>query len=308
LSDLFAATTVGFGAMFLVGRAGEVVRPVVLPMRDPGVRPNASFVTIMVERIYDTMAVVLLFAINLIWFKPPPPLMTEFARVRIVGVVLLLGAILGVAGLTWFRKRSKATVDAVSRVFMRWHFIPARLAKLILSTLEQLARVLRVLVDARELAETIGWTVMIWTVITIANLLVIRAFGLPFGISATIFVLGWSLVGSLVPTPGGAAGAFHAATAAGLMFLGVARETAAAIAIVMHFVDFGPSLLFGLFYFIRGDLNLERLKSLASPEAVEHAVEDEALEPDDIPNKPARIGDATAVDANSDKPLGVQFK
>jgi len=247
LSDLFAATTVGFGAMFLVGRAGEVVRPVVLPMRDPGVRPNASFVTIMVERIYDTMAVVLLFAINLIWFKPPPSLATEFARVRIVGVVLLLGAILGVAGLTWFRKRSKATVDAVSRVFMRWHFIPARLAKLILSTLEQLARVLRVLVDARELAETIGWTVMIWTVITIANLLVIRAFGLPFGISATIFVLGWSLVGSLVPTPGGAAGAFHAATAAGLMFLGVARETAAAIAIVMHFVDFGPSLLFGLF-------------------------------------------------------------
>jgi uncharacterized protein (TIRG00374 family) len=308
LSDLFAATTVGFGAMFLIGRTGEVVRPVVLPMRDPGVRPNASFVTIMVERIYDMMAVVLLFAINLIWFKPPPSLTTEFARVRIVGVVLLLAAILGVAGLTWFRKRSKAAVNAIARLFTRWQFIPARLSRLILSTLEQLARALRVLVDARELAVTIGWTAMIWAVITLANLLVIRAFGIPFGISETIFVLGWSLVGSLVPTPGGAAGAFHAATAAGLMFLGVARETAAAIAIVMHFVDFGPSVFFGFFYFIRGDLNLERLKSLASPEAVEHAVEDEALEPDDIPNEPARLGDATAVDANVDKPFGVQLK
>jgi hypothetical protein len=139
-------------------------------------------------------------------------------------------------------------------------------------------------------------------------MLVIRAFGIPFGMSETIFVLGWSLVGSLVPTPGGAAGAFHAATAAGLIFLGVARETAAAIAIVMHFVDFGPAVFFGFFYFIRGDLNLERLRSLASPEGVEHAVEDEALEPDDNSNEPPRIRDATAVGATVDKPFGVQPK
>ncbi len=307
-SDLFAATTVGFGAVFLVGRVGEVVRPVVLPMRDPGVRPSASFVTIMVERIYDMMAVVLLFAVNLIWFRPPPLLATEFARVRIVGVVLLLAAILGVAGLMWFRKRSNTVVNALAQLSTRWRFIPQRLSKLILSTLEQLARALRVLVDARELAETIGWTVMVWAGIAIANMLVIRAFGIPFGMSETIFVLGWSLVGSLVPTPGGAAGAFHAATAAGLIFLGVARETAAAIAIVMHFVDFGPAVFFGFFYFIRGDLNLERLRSLASPEALEHAVEDEALEPDDKSNEPPRIGDATAVDATVDKPFGVQPK
>ena len=33
LRHLFAATTIGFGAVFLIGRMGEVVRPVVLPMR-----------------------------------------------------------------------------------------------------------------------------------------------------------------------------------------------------------------------------------------------------------------------------------
>jgi uncharacterized protein (TIRG00374 family) len=285
LSDLFAATTVGFGAVFIVGRAAEVVRPIVLPMRDPGVRASASFVTIMVERIYDTMAVVLLFAINLLWFKPPIKLGDEFARVRLVGVILLLGAFLGVAGLTWFRKRSHIVVNALDRLFARVHFIPQRLSKLILSTIEQLARALRVLVNARELAETAAWTAIIWCSIALASLLVIRAFGVPFGISETIFLLGWSLVGSLVPTPGGAAGAFHAATAAGLIFLGVARETGAAISIVLHVIDFGPAVLFGFFYVIRGDLSLSRLRSLASPEAVEHAVEDETLVPDDIYNK-----------------------
>jgi hypothetical protein len=64
VSDLFAATTIGFSAVFLVGRAGEFVRPVVLPMRDPRVRPSASLVTILVERIYDMTAVALMFAIN----------------------------------------------------------------------------------------------------------------------------------------------------------------------------------------------------------------------------------------------------
>jgi uncharacterized protein (TIRG00374 family) len=285
LSDLFAATTVGFGAVFLVGRAAEVVRPIVLPMRDPGVRASASFVTIMVERIYDTMAVVLLFAINLLWFKPPIKLGNEFARVRMAGVILLLAAILGVAGLTWFRKKSGVVVKAIDRFFVRLRFIPQRLAKLILSTLEQLARALRVLVNARELAETAAWTAIIWGAIALANLLVIRAFGVPFGISEAIFVLGWSLVASLVPTPGGAAGAFHAVTTAGLIFLGVARETSAAISIVMGLIDFGPAVLFGLFYVIRGDLSLSRLRLLASPEAVEHAVEDESLVPDDIQNE-----------------------
>jgi uncharacterized protein (TIRG00374 family) len=282
LSHLFAATTVGFGAVFLMGRMGEVVRPVVLPMRDPGVRASSSFVTIMVERIYDMIAVVVLFAANLLWFTPPTNVGAEFSRVRLAGIVLLILSIAGVAGLTLFRKRSKSVIGWLEKCLDRLGFIPVRLSRALISILEQLAKALRVLVDARELAVTIAWTIMVWCAITFANWLVLRAFGLRFGLSEAIFVLGWSLVGSLVPTPGGAAGAFHAATAAGLIFLGVARETAAAISIVMHVVDFGPALVFGFFYFVRGDLNLTRLRSMMSPEAVEHAVEDESIISDEL--------------------------
>ena len=41
LKELFATTTVGFAAVFFVGRAGEIVRPMWLPMRDKRVRPSA---------------------------------------------------------------------------------------------------------------------------------------------------------------------------------------------------------------------------------------------------------------------------
>ena len=280
IKHLFAATTIGFGAVFLIGRMGEVVRPVILPLREPRVRASASFVTIMVERIYDMLAVVVLFAANLLWFVPPSRVASELSRVRIAGIVLLFAVLSGVASLVWYRHKSSSVVAWVERRLHRWRFIPQRFSRVVISTMEQLARALRVLANARELAVTIAWTALIWGGIVAANLLVLRAFGLNFGVTQAIFVLGWGVVGSLVPTPGGAAGAFHAATAAGLIFLGVERETAAAISIVLHVIDFGPSVVFGFFYFIRGDINFARLRSLSSPEAVEHAVEDESITPE----------------------------
>ena len=289
ISDLFIATTVGFGVVFLVGRFGEVARPVVLSMRDKRVRPSSSFVTILIERIYDMMAVIVLFAVNLLWFRPPVSLSVEFSKVRIVGMSLLLAALCGLFFLAWFRNRSVGFIDFVSR----WTtFIPSKLNHALISLLEQLAKALRVLVDFRELMSTIGWTVVVWACISAGNLVVFRAFGLRFGITETLFVLGWSLVGSVVPTPGGAAGAFHAATAAGLIFLGVARDTAAAIAIILHLVDFSPAVVFGLFFLIRGDVNISRLRSLTTPEAVEHAVEDDGLDEAPKERQPLRAGDA----------------
>ena len=265
LTDLFTATTIGFSAVFLLGRTGEVVRPVVLPMRDPNVRPSAAIVTILVERIYDSMAVALIFALTLIWFRPPVALDISFDQVRTIGFVILGGTIVNLVFLIWFRKNSARLLDALNNRFSRWRFIPQRLAKLVINLLEQLSSALRVLVNATELAETVGWTVLLWLGIAGANLLVMRACHVEVGVAETTFVLGWSMLGSLVPTPGGAAGAFHAATAAGLLFLGVKKETAAALSIVLHLVDFGPAVLFGLFYFIRGDLSISRLRTLISP-------------------------------------------
>jgi hypothetical protein len=51
---------------------------------------------------------------------------------------------------------------------------------------------------------------------------------------------------------------------------------------VIHLIDFGPALVFGLFYVLRGDISLARLRRLTSTEAVEHAVEDEKIIPDEL--------------------------
>ncbi len=279
LRELFVATTVGFAAVFVFGRAGEVVRPVVLPLRDRRVRPAASFVTIMIERLCDSVAIVIMFALNLIWFSAPVGRTVDFAHVREIGLILLAVTILGVLALVWFERRSRRAIHWLDVRLKRWRFVPARLAHMITSTLEQLAKALLILADVRELAVTVGWTSAVWATIAVGDLLVLRAFGLPVGMKETIFVMGFAIIGSLAPTPGGAAGAFHAATAYGLLFLGVATlEQAAAVSIVIHLVAYAPALFIGLYYFLRGDISIARLRELTSSEAIEHAVEDEDVD------------------------------
>lgn len=278
LREVFVATTMGFAAIFVFGRAGEVVRPVVLPLRDRRVRPAASFVTIAVERICDMTLVALLFALNLLWFPVPAERAAEFSNIRRSGVVLLVVIALGLLGLAWFRRRSRGAIGWVDKTFKRLRFIPERVRQGVVHLLEQLAHALSIFVDAREFVMTAMWTVALWTAVGIATWCVLHAFGLGFGVRRSLFVMCWGLVGSMVPTPGGSAGAFHATTKYGLhTFLNVDPNKAAAIAIIMHLVFFGPALLFGLYYFLRGEVSLRRVRELTKPEAVEHAVEDEEI-------------------------------
>jgi glycosyltransferase 2 family protein len=277
LREIWIATTVGYGAVLLIGRAGEVVRPVVLPMRDKRVRPAASFVTIFVERVYDSITVMLLFAVSLVWFTPSAVAASEFARARQLGFALAGALLVAILVLIWFRARSQSVIGWVDRRFTMRSKVGGRIKHGLLNLLAQLATALRVLANRRELAVTVGWSLMLWGSVAAGNLIVFRAFGLSLGISHALFVLGWSMIGSAIPTPGGAAGAFHAVTGAALVLLGVARDQAAAVAIILHLVDFAPAALFGFFYFLRGDINVKRLRSLMSSDVKEQAMEDEIL-------------------------------
>jgi uncharacterized membrane protein YbhN (UPF0104 family) len=131
-----------------------------------------------------------------------------------------------------------------------------------------------VLAGGRALAATAGWTAALWAVIALANMLVLRAFGLGVGLFETVFVLGWSLVGSVVPTPGAGAGTYHAATALGLTrYLGYPAEQVQPAVIILHLVVFGSPLPLGLYYFVRSGFSVARLRELVAAEAAEAETE-----------------------------------
>ena len=94
------------------------------------------------------------------------------------------------------------------------------------------------------------------------------------GTVETIFVLGWSLVGSVVPTPGAGAGTYHMATAAGLTrYLGYPESQVQPAVIILHLVVFGSPILFGLYYFLRSGFSVARLRELVAQEEAEAEAE-----------------------------------
>ncbi len=270
LKELFATTTVGFAAVFFIGRAGEIVRPMWLPMRDKRVRPSAALVTLGVERIFDLASLICFFAVNLLWFDVPTGREEQFKYIQLAGYLMLVGVFVGFASLIVYQRNSERIIGWTERATDR-KFIPQRIRKIILSILQQLAAALGILRNWRETVRIIFWTFMLWLAIAVPTWLVLQAFGLSLTFSDSLFIMGFAAVSSVVPTPGGAAGAFHAATAGGLIFLNVDAEKAAAASIAMHLVYFAPALIFGFYYFLRGDISISRFRNLLSGE---HAVEE----------------------------------
>jgi uncharacterized protein (TIRG00374 family) len=278
LRESFAATTVGFSAIFLLGRGGEVVRPAFLPLRDREVRPGPAFVTIAVERVFDMSVVVVLFAANMTVLRLPGVAEDTAARIRTWGLVLLVATLAGLAALAWLKRHAGTATTWVEAKAEGLPRFLARPAKIFAGLLGQTAQALGVLTDARALLAVVGWTAALWGAITVANMLVLRAFGLPLGLSETVFVLGWSLVGSLVPTPGGGAGTYHLATAHCLTaYFGFAEAQSKAATIVLNLVVFGSALFFGLYYFLRSGLSFSRLRELVAAEEAQAEAEAEAL-------------------------------
>jgi len=277
LKELFATTTVGFAAIFLIGRMGEIVRPMWLPMRDRRVRPSAALVTLALERIFDLAALVCFFAANLLWFTPQPGRETEFEYVEWIGVIMLVGVILGFIAMVVFQRVSEPVIGWVDRITTR-KWIPSRLQRIFISILEQLSASLAILRDWREIFWVSFWTLMLWLAIALPTWFVLLAFGMPITFSDSLFIMGFAAVSSVVPTPGGAAGAFHAATAASILFLNnrISNEDAAAVSLAMHLVYFAPALIFGLYYFIHGDISIERFRSLLSGENAEREIESDS--------------------------------
>ena len=136
-----------------------------------------------------------------------------------------------------------------------------------MSLLRHISEGLAVLHDARGLTVTVSYTVLIWLMCALAHLLVVRAFGIPYEdvpFTGAVFVMGLSMLGSVVPTPGGATGPFHTAAAASLTFLGVEQNKAASVAIILHLVIFTPATVFGMYYLVKEGLSLDRLQRVGA--------------------------------------------
>jgi uncharacterized protein (TIRG00374 family) len=264
-NNLVAATAVGFGGLFIIGRAAEIIRPAILSLRER-LQPSATFATILIERIFDSVAVVTLFSFSLLFSELPPDQAIAWQKIggtRTFGLLLLLGVISGLTILVLLRLKASPIISWIEGQSVR---LPSKLIQPLLNFARHLTDGLSVLFSLRELAVATFYTAGVWTLVSSATWLTLYSFGLSFSVKQTLFVLGFGLVGSVVPTPGGSAGAFHAAAAKAFEFQGVESNLAASTAIVYHLIAFGPPFFLALYYLIRHDISIKQLREMIASE------------------------------------------
>jgi len=254
-STVFRATVIGFAASaVLPARAGEVIRPYLLARRE-GLSATAAFATIIVERILDLVAVLLLMAVFLIWFDPGIEARDSkaFEAVRFGGLMMAPVAV-GMLAVMFFVAGHPERLHAW--VLKAEAILPARIAAMIARFAQTFAEGFAVVRSPGRLAAAIAWSMVLWVAIASGIWAVSIAFGIAMPFTGAWLMLGPLVVGVAVPTPGGVGGFHEAYRFGATAFFGADNNTAVGAAIVLHAISVGPVIIAGLLFIVQDGLKL----------------------------------------------------
>lgn len=260
--SLASATFIGFMANNLLpARLGEIIRAVFIGWKE-GVSKSASLATIVVERLFDGMAILLLLLGLLIF--PPKALGELGGTLQIVGGVsfMIYLILLGLLLLAYTRQSAA----------LRWgerfcRPLPARWRSLLVRLLGTFLAGLGVLHQGHALLVVTAYSLLHWTLAVAPVYLLFLAFDLQLPVGAAVLVLVLVAFGVMIPSSPGYVGTFHAATVAALAIYAVPRETALGFAVLLHAVSILPVTLLGLGYLWREGLSWRQVTGLARKEA-----------------------------------------
>src|SRR6202162_3656343 len=243
--NTYAGTLMGFAAIFVLGRAGEPVRPLLLARKER--LPVASmFGIFFLERFCDFAAAAALACLALLVF--PNRLSDAGADMNWVdsarnGGWLLLAAMIGlIAILVIYRLHGAAILD---RGLERWHSAGGFRSRFA-SAITGISEGLQAIRTTSDLLAAIFYTALHWILATLIYLGVAKAFGEAFlhtemNFSSAMLLLAVTLVGSVLQLPGVGGGAQIARFIGFTKIFGMEPEPAVAIAAVLWIISFACS-------------------------------------------------------------------
>lgn len=244
------------GNTVLPARAGEFLRAYVLG-RSTGLSKTGVFATLVVERIFDGLTILLvLLAVVILGVR------NEVLQMAgILGGIFYVGAV--VAVVVFMTKRHWA--DAL----INW-FLPRHLAEPVLHLLDNFSSGLAVLKNPRQLAMVTLWNALTWIMTPISLWFGLMAFdfGAPLPWQAPVLMLPALALGLTIPGAPGGVGMFQAAvkltldlTFANLPVAVNFGEMVAAAGILIHLSQFGPEVIPGAFAFMYEGLTASDLRA-----------------------------------------------
>nr|MBN1229761.1 flippase-like domain-containing protein [Anaerolineae bacterium] len=267
LVALFPVVVIGYmGNNVYPFRAGEVIRAYILE-RNEDVTISASLATIIVERIFDGL-VMLIFVFVALPFAPIP---APYDRIVIWMTVLFFGVLAVFMALAMRPEFTQRLYTGITR-----KLVPVEsVQRFILTQADRFLEGLASLRSPRDLFMTLITSIVIWLTETTKYWFVMHAFN--FQVSFFVLMLMTAVVNlaTTLPSSPGYVGTFDEPGIEILSIFGVPENTAAAYTLVLHAALWLPITLLGFYYMTRQGVKWRDFK-LATAVARQPAVEGES--------------------------------
>ncbi len=263
--SVYESTLMGFSAIFLLGRAGEPVRPLLIARKER-VSISGTFGVYVLERIFDLAAALAVFSLGLVLASGRLAATGDDSAIvaaRAGGLVMMGLLVLIVAFLVYFRMHGAGWLAQRLDVWRQkrgWR----RKVALIFAGFSEGLQCIR---TWRDLVEALIYSVAHWALVALSFLWVCHSFGGSLGklgYADAMLLLGVTMLGAMVQLPAIGGGAQVASMIALTEFFGIGQAPAAAAAIVLWLVTFAAVLVAGIPLFIRQGLSMHELWALAS--------------------------------------------
>ncbi|MBI1877748.1 MAG: flippase-like domain-containing protein [Chloroflexi bacterium] len=226
-------------------RAGEVIRAYVLKKKE-GVSMSASIATILVERIFDGLVMLLFVFVAL----PIAPGLPDWLReIVIIASLAFFGALILLFGM--------AALPQASRNFYQWvigSFVPGPLQANLLPLADRFMQGLSSLTRIQDVLMIFFTSVIIWLLETLKYWFVMHAFSFSVSFFALMSMNGVVNLATTLPSAPGYIGTFDGPGIEVLKVFGVNPTVAAAYTLVLHAALWLPITILGFWYMARESL------------------------------------------------------
>ena len=254
MRTLVAATNIGFMAnVVLPLRIGEVIRPVFVSRKEQ--EPLGGILaTIVLERIFDMVSILLLFGLA-------ASIVPVSADVRSWGYrffALALSLAAGAAFVRW----QEALALKILQLLLRP--LPETLAHPIDHFFRGFVQALEILDSPRTFLLILGWSIYLWLVISGIYLLGLLQFDLPVPlIVGGIVVNAVVAIAVAVPSAPGGIGAFQLGCILSLAVFGVSESRAIAYSIAVQVTQIVAVIAAGLYSLTREGMTMQQMEKLS---------------------------------------------
>ena len=246
---LFPITCIGYmGNNIYPARMGEVLRAVILK-RHEGVAISASLATIIIERIFDGVVMLMFIFVNLpelARLTSSSGFVGSIQNVALLGTGFFVGALITFLLAAMFPERTVLIVQwIVQRV------VPQRFREKVMGLVERFLQGTGSLRSPRDVLMVFLTSVVIWLFETGKYWFLMHAF--PFQVTFFTLMLMNGIVNlaTTIPSAPGYIGTFDAPGIAVLTAYGVDKATAAAYTLVLHVALWLPITALGAYYLLR---------------------------------------------------------